>query len=226
MACAYCGAASLHAVRAHQAKSQEALAQDEAQLKADQAALNRGAVVALIWSLVGVFLCCVPIPGIVAIVLGHRVRTRTQARGWAPNATSTLAMVFGGVNIAAFLGFAVLVANEMQTLSQRKSELHAALGEATDAAVLSQQTACQLAELRLLEDGWDKHSGNATLVETFECAGRLEQSADRAVLHGLTFRFASERRFTLDACLRRGQRWRLDRLVLADAGCEDATPAP
>lgn len=219
MTCDYCGAASLHAVRSQQAPTPEDLARDEAEIHAAQAAMNKRSTAAFLWSMAGLVLCCLPVPGIVAITMAHGVRTRAKARGWLPPSTSVAAIALGALNILLFSSFVVLVAIEMRATAERQANLHASTAKSSTAVKLPQPAACDLAELRLLEDGWQGHNGNTTLSETFDCAGRLEITGRTAVLYGLTFRFNSDTRHTLDACLRRGERWRVEKLVSAGDGC-------
>lgn len=219
MSCDYCGAASLHAVRSQKAPTPEDLARDEAEIHAAQAAITKRGTTAFLWSMAGLVVCCLPVPGIVAITMAHGVRTKAQARGWLPPSTAVAAIVLGIINILIFSGFVALVAWEMRATAERQAFLHETTAKSSTALVLPQAAACDLAELRLLEDGWKGHSGNTTLSETFDCAGRLEITDRTAVLYGLTFRFNSDARHTLDACLRRGQRWRVEKLVSAGDGC-------
>jgi hypothetical protein len=221
--CEYCGAASPHAVRAQQARSEADLAREEDEIQSAQKALDRSATTALVWSIIGLVVCCVPVPGIVAIVLGRRVRVRSAARGWVPASTASVAMALGAVNLCIFVAFFVLVAGEMRELDELKAQLHAQAEVGASAEVLAQPTACALAELRLLEDGWKKHRGNNTMAESFECDGKFEVQGDTGVLKDLSFKKNSKIRVILDACLVRGERWHIDRIVLAGTAC-DAPP--
>ncbi len=222
--CGYCGVASPHAVRAQQARSQADLAREEDEIQSAQKALDKSATAALVWSIVGLVVCCIPIPGIVAIVLGRRVRIRSAARGWVPASTATAAMVLGAVNLCIFATFVVLVSNQMKELTELKAALHAKAEAGANAKALAQPTACALAELRLLEDGWQEHMGSNTMAETFECDGKFETQGDTGVLKNLSFKDTKKGRISLDACLLRGERWHIDRIVAAGTPC-DAPPA-
>lgn len=219
LTCDYCGAPSPHAVRAKQARDQASLEREEAGLRAEQAALNKSATYALVWSLAGLVTCCLPIPAGVAVFMGRRVQTRAKARGWVPPGTATAAVVLGGIGLAMFTAFAIFAAFELRATAQRKAELHAAIERTAQAEQLSQHTACALAELRLLEDGYADHSGSSTMSDSFECAGRLEQVGAKATLHGFSFRMANKPRTELDACLERGARWHIVALVPMGEGC-------
>lgn len=223
LTCGYCGAPSPHAVRARNAADQAALEREEAALKDARAQLDKRATNALIWSVVGVLVCCMPVPGLVGVLKARGVAKEAKARGFVPPSTATVALVFGVLNLVTSAAFWIFFAFEMRAVSQRKAELHAAVADEVGRPQLEQQTACALAELRLLEDGWADHeTGSSGMSDTFECAGRLEQDGERATLRAISFRLSGEERTVLDACLERGARWHVVALVPSEAGCAEA----
>ena len=66
LTCEYCGAPSPHAVRAKNARDEAELAREEDRLRAEHEALARSATFALVWSIAGLVVCCLPIPAGVA----------------------------------------------------------------------------------------------------------------------------------------------------------------
>ena len=226
LTCEYCGVASPHARRASAAASEAELAEAEARLRVAEAAVHRSGKVALVWSVVGVALCCLPVGSVVALLLAQRARTQARAAGLVAPSTTTAAMILGGLGLAAFVAFAGLVAAEMRAERERTAQLHALTDEAAAQPELTQPTACGLAELRLIEDGWDGRTGSS-VYDTFECPGRVHQDGAGAVLEGMSIRPKRGERILFDACLERGEKWFVRALVPGGQGCAPAdAPAP
>jgi hypothetical protein len=72
---------------------------------------------------------------------------------------------------------------------------------------LSQTTACQVAELHLLNTGFEDET-STDLFTGFDCAGKLELQDDNARLPDLRFRPSSSAApISVTACFKRGNRW-------------------
>jgi hypothetical protein len=218
LTCAYCGAPSPHARRAREAASEAELAEAEARLQLSAAALGRTGTWAAVAGGVGLVTCCLPIGAGAALLMAHRARAQARAAGLVPPASVTAATVMGGLGMAAFLFFAVMVALEMRKEAERTAALHAMVDEAAAQAELTQPVACGLAELRLIQDGWAGTSGSS-VYESLECPGRLRVEGTSAVLEGLIIRPKRGERVELTACLERGERWFVRDLVPAAEGC-------
>lgn len=218
LACEYCGAPSPHALRAKSAASEADLAQAEARVQRTEDEIRRGGTTALVAATVGVVTCCLPIGAVLGLIFAQRARRQAKEAGLVAPATATVALILGGLGLAAFLGFAVLVALEIRKEQQRTAELHALVDEAAAQNELTQPVACGLAELRLIQDGWDGHSGNS-VFESMECPGRVTIDGTSAVLEGIVIRPRQGERVQLSACFDRGARWFVRALVPADFGC-------
>jgi hypothetical protein len=80
--------------------------------------------------------------------------------------------------------------------------------------VLTQPTACALAERHLLSNGFES-TGN-TLIADLRCDGALQASGTTAELLDLEFK-AGDHHVRASVCFRRGVRWSVDRIAVG--GC-------
>lgn len=217
LSCQYCRFTTPAGVAAQQRA--EADAQRRAQWEAhahhsQQAATNRqldsSATHALIWSIAGAVLCCLPL-GVVGIVFGARARALAKRLGTAPPARATIGMVLGIVSCVlsvAMVVFAVVQSQiDEEETQKRISTIEKQLGTAPSAPTLDRTTACGLAEVYALRTGWDGRRGYS--LEAFECLGKLRQDGDRAELDDFRFRIDTDqkKRFDLHVCFKRGGAW-------------------
>ncbi len=229
--CSYCGSATHLAhdlVRqAHVQQQQLAYQQHQAQLHREvarqheaQASIKRTAMHSLIWSLLGLFCCLIPVFGVVGIVMALRARRMAKEYGLVIPATATLGMVMGAFAlVASALAYTMVIVQELQR-ANRIDELEERIRAPATADALSSSTACDLAELSLLKDGIAGHSGSN--LEGFECVGQLSQAATRAELDDYSFVLSNQRRH-VRVCYKRGLRWAIVgfRVSATCAGPED-----
>lgn len=221
--CPYCGTSTpygkLEAVRrAEDAEEAERLEAEIFKEKREEAreSLERTARHALLWSLGGLICCLVPVGAVVALVLGFRARTLAKKYDLVIPMASTLAIVLGGVGIAAFIAFGAMGVVSYREHQARLERIQAAIGDRDQATYLLAETACKMAELKLVTSGWGEHTG--VDIDEVECLGGLIQRDDRAALYDLRVNIDSTLN-TLAVCLVRTDRWRIKELR-ADNRCD------
>jgi hypothetical protein len=205
--CEYCG-------RAMPVSTQTPWEAPQAALHAVGAATKTGRT-ALIFSIVSLWACCFPL-SIVGIVLGLRARREAAQSGTPPPATATIAIVLSVLPILMTVAFAIWFTIDSIALSKRIDELNARIPGADTAEQLGQQTACDLAELRIRTDGWN--DDDPIVIDGFECPGRVEQRGDEAQLPDFSFNASGNARVTVTVCYKRGARWTVDE-IRENGGC-------
>jgi hypothetical protein len=195
------------------AHQQQSAAAEHARRNDVQAAVARAARLAIIWSVAGFLLCCSPL-AIVGAFFGYRARSLAKAHGLVVPAGAVLGLVLGLVQLVLFAALMTWAVIQNILVDQRVSELDQQLLTPSAAAVLSQPTACLLAERQLLSHGFENVSN--TFIEDIRCDGALTTTETTAELHDLEFS-ASDRRIRASVCLRRGARWSVDRIAVG--GC-------
>lgn len=217
LACPYCRFTTPAGVAAHERAQAEAQQRAHwqahahfAQQATTGAAVQSSSTHALIWSIVGTLLCCMPL-GIVGIVLAVRARSLAKRLGTPPPAKATLGLVLGIVSSVlsvAFIIFAIVQSErDKEGAARRITALEEQLGSAPSASVLERSTACRLAEIYALRSGWDDRQGYA--LEDFECVGKIVHERDRATLDDFRFRVGSSQSKHVDVnvCFKRGEAW-------------------
>jgi hypothetical protein len=203
--CAYCR-------RPNPSFAQRAEAQVKAASDAEQAArreqerlVDRKATFSLVFGVLGLLCCLLPVPGVVAVVLGRRANSLARAKGLVEPTKATLGIVLGLIPLpVAVLFYGWVIVREIER-SERIEELEGRTAASAVAQNLSVATACELAELRLLRDGLEGRTG--TGFDGFECAGRLSVAGDRATLDDFGFNQTDAGRVSLRVCLSFGTRW-------------------
>ncbi len=171
---------------------------------------------ALIWSLLGFFLCaCFPL-SLVGMALAFRARRLAREQGVAAPVTSTLAIALSAIALAAVTIFGIWFAHDEAQLHARIDELNARVS-ATDTGDLTDQLACDLAELRVRYDGWK--DDDPIVVDGFECPGKVILREDGGELADFSFNASSVGRVTVTVCYKKGARWTVKSLR-EGAGCE------
>lgn len=221
LACAYCGAPSPHAVRAKKARDEAELAREEDEIRNAQASLDRSGTYAVVWSVVGLVTCCFPFGSAVGLAMALKARKTALHRDWIPPAKATVALVLSGVSLLCCIGFWTLVVVDMRKQDARRDQLRAYVTEHAGEDPLTQNTACSIAELHLLEEGYGEH-GRTAAGRAFQCAGRLKLDGERGRLEDVSFKPSGKKdRVHLDACLRHGGRWYVRTMVEAGADCDE-----
>jgi len=217
--CGYCGAITRLAhdlSRQAQARDQHfayqqqqvALHHQVARQHDAKASIERTALHSLIWSALGLLCCMIPVFGIVGIVMALRARKMARKYALVIPVTATLGLVFGVFSLlASVFMYTFIVVQEIQR-SQRIDALEARVEASARSERLTPETACDLAELRLLKDGIGSVSGGS--LEEFECTGTVQQTGDSAVLDGYSFHRTNSGRYHVKVCYRRGARWTAD----------------
>jgi hypothetical protein len=211
--CPYCGQQTLLGVQQAQYQKQHELhaqaqqaqqqqwQQHQQQLEAKQS-LSRTSQLALFWSLGGLLICCALIPSAIGLTFALRARKMAAKYGLVLPGSATLGLVLSVLGLALGVSTISWMIYDARQRDARIQAIDAALGQSALSPTLTASTACMLAERRLLQEGYN---GNKSFDE-FECTGKLEQQADRAILHTLRFKVSGDRHVTA-ACLERGSRW-------------------
>jgi hypothetical protein len=216
--CEYCG-------RAMPMSTPQPAAQQQNAWQAPQANLHiptpnpaeKSARHALIWSLVGAFVCCFPL-SIVGLVLGLRARKEALQQKITVPVASTLAIVISALVINLSLAFGIWFGIDQARLDDRIKELTARISARDTEEVLAQQTACDMAELRILTDGWADDS--SIVIDGFDCPGKVIQRETDAELPDFSFNTSSYARVTVTVCYKRGARWTV-KAFREGAGCPE-----
>jgi hypothetical protein len=172
---------------------------------------------ALGWSLAGFFLCCFPL-SIIGLVFGFRARKLAATQSAVPPATSTIGIALSAVGLANFLVFAIWFGLDQAALSDRVAELSAKVAAADMNRELSQQTACDMAELRVRTDGWKDDT--PIVIDGFDCPGQVAQKESQAELPDFSFNTSSNGRVTVTVCYKRGARWTVKQFREGGGPCE------
>jgi hypothetical protein len=227
-ACRYCGAPSpegAELLREEQIRAEAQAAALEAHLEHDEAralaALQANASLAFKWALAGLF-CCIPIPAVVALVLAIRTQNAARRHGNVIPGRATAAVVISIVSLLFFVGVGVTLLVDSHLKGRRTQELQDVVGRTWTSPVIDQVTACSLVELKLIQDGFDGTSW--TLGDRFACPGKLEQHGERAVLHDAEAKIGSGGEKRLTACLKRGERWMVEKVIREGEACEPVAP--
>ena len=230
LSCPYCQAPTPAAAIAHQREMQaaEAHAQREAAARwqaeaAARARLETVAKQSVLWSVVGVFLCCLPL-GVVGIVQGVRARGLAAEARVAVPASAQAGLWVGILSCVmsiVFLTWASVRSDRLEDQAHaRIAVLEGETRAGATAPALDAKTACGLAEIYALQNGFDGQSGHDLSV--FECAGKLSGGADRAALEAFRFHYGSTKTDEATVCFERGTKWFVRQLT-KDA-CPGAPP--
>lgn len=221
--CPYCGAltpagsaehvAKIQAEYAEKARAkQSAHEQAKAQASAADRRLESLSTHALVWSLVGPLVCCLPLGSGAAVVLGRKARALAASSGKPAPGRATAGVVLGAVGLALCLLTWGGVGWLLKAEAARKAELRALLSREPQEA-LSLERACALVELELLETGYGEYS----VLDDFSCDGTVELRGAKAVLLDARVSKGRERKAVF-GCLERQGRWKVAQLR-ADAEC-------
>jgi hypothetical protein len=212
--CPYCRTVTAHGFARREAEAAAFRAQAEADRARDHAfasaqraeaerSLQRSSRHALLWSLGGFLLCCSPL-ALIGLVLGFRSRALARRVGLVIPVTATLGIVVAVIQMLVFAAAIAFGIHAQMQVDARLEALERELGTRPDQPVLTQPTACALAERFLLQHGYGKHS--ETAIEHLRCDGALEQTAQSAELGALEFD-AGDQKVRAHACFSRGARW-------------------
>jgi hypothetical protein len=193
-------------------------AQEEQRAKwAAQAEVTRSAESAFNWSLVGLFLCCLPILPIVAIVMGFRSRALALSRGLLVPSKAWLAMTIGAGSLCGFAGMVVLTRHLEAEKADRKARVEKALGKHAADAKPSIDDLCRITELWLLDNAF---AGDKLSDGTVNCdASKWSQTDDAGELTGIRFRaYETSQEKIGNVCFSHGSKWVVDTVVTTSCG--------
>ncbi len=188
-----------------------------------QESLKRTSKHALLWSLAGLAMCCLPFPSVVGIVMAIRARKMAKKHGEVIPSAATAGLVLSLLGLALAVGFWIFYTLDRKELDAKKASLRASLEQSVGEDALSERTACDLAELRLLEDGFRSHSG--TSIKDFECPGKVKQEGELATMGDMFIRVTGEGRVEVKACYKRGSKWIAKGFRMPGGDCS-APPTP
>lgn len=229
--CPYCRTLTAHGFARREAEAAALRAQAEADRARDHSfaeaqraeaerSLQRSSRHALLWSLGSLVLCCSPL-ALVGLVLGFRSRALARRVGLVIPTTATLGIVLALTQMALFgAAIAFAIYSQIQ-IDARLEQIDRELGTKPEQPVLSQPTACALAERHLLQNGYGSHS--EVSIERLRCDGALEQTATSAELKSLEFK-AGDENVRASVCFTRGARWSVT--GIQERGCSEPAPVP
>jgi hypothetical protein len=212
IACRYCGAphqAGIEFQRVEQARiesqfvarvTQEHYARTQAEV-----AIRRASRHALWWSLAALPICCLPVPGVVGIVLAYRARRLARQHRVEMPGHAVAAFAISALAFALCIAFYAFVILDSRALEHRRKELRATVEPAASAAVITQNTACALVELWLLENQFEGRQWSTS--DHFDCPGKVERQDEHVQLLDIRLRRSQGPVFTVTGCLKRGTRW-------------------
>jgi hypothetical protein len=215
--CTYCGAPTPNAERVRaeeQAQKERAaaeLAEGARREHAEQSErLEQTATRALTLSLVGMFICFIPVLQVIAVVSYLRARTLARQLSVGVPARATAGLLFSSVSLLLLVG-GIVWAIVSDNLSQGRADERIAVLEAqarTGALQpsLDWATACALAEIHTLKDGIGSQKGK-DLVH-FDCVGKLTEQSGQPMLEHFSFRSDSKNtKWDVGVCFNRGAKW-------------------
>ena len=223
--CPYCGKltphGSSHMARAAEQAGRDGAAREQAEREREQAQLNRArqamlrsARHALLWPLSGMLFCLVPIPALVGIVMWWRARAAARTHVFILPHKATVGMVLAVVQLCLGVGFWTYLASELHRVDERRQALTATTRKARKQLEIEQQTACDLVELHLLNEGFGEDG--PINIQAFDCSGKLEREGEHAFLHDVRFS-----KHTCQAELRFGARWSVAELTGPDCQTDE-----
>ena len=214
--CAYCGSVSAARMQELERRRQDRDSLARSEHAEQERRLLRTSTLALIFGAVGMLISCFPLPTVGALVLAADAHKRARKLGLPLPARARLALIFAGVGALLFVGGWAWLITDMEKdrvrTSARKAELSRLIASRDKLDVLPEQTACQVAELHLLTEGFEGDESTNYFVD-FDCAGRLALDGEHAKLPDFRFRTSSTQPLTsVTVCFKRGSRWLVSEL--------------
>lgn len=214
LACSFCKAPTPLAtqVRARQEEEARVRAAWQAQSESQKAiAVQRRmeslATHALAWSIVGAFMCCLPVSAI-GVVQGLRARNLANQLHMPFSGKARTGLILGILGsitsiVLVTVGF-IGAARDQEAADARIAQLETSIGPRAKAPTLEHDVACALAEIHARKSGFETQRGSS--LDHFECVGRLSGGASEAQLEN--FRFTkSTTKFDVNVCFKRGAQW-------------------
>lgn len=214
LACSFCKAPTPLAaqVRARQEEEARVRAAWQAHSESQKAlALQRRmeslATHALAWSIIGAFMCCLPVSAI-GVVQGIRARNLATQLRMPSSGRARTGLVLGILGSVASIvlitvGF-IGAAQDQEAANARIAQLERSIGPRVKASTLEHDVACALAEIHARRNGFANERGSS--LGHFECVGRLSGGESEAQLED--FRFTkSTTKFDVNVCFKRGAQW-------------------
>lgn len=201
--------------QAAQAQAHHQAAQEHHHRLRQEQALKSSASSALIWSIVGAVLCCIPIPAVVALVMSLRVRAEAKRMSvpWPTNGIAAL-----GISVLSILAFVGLIVNsvlEDQARDERIGALESKANKGSKKKKLKLDTACALVEIELLQTTFEGQAGSN--LDTVKCPGDLKVKGKSAKLDDIHAQY-NQKKVRLVACFKRGSKWSVDELGTEECG--------
>lgn len=213
LACPFCKVVTRAGLERQQHAERERVDQAHyaAQAVAQQRAVAEAQVAttakhALIWSVVGLVFCCLPLPSLIAAVLAFRARAAAKTAHVAAPVQTTIAIVLSCLSALSFVVLVVFGVTDAMRVARERDDLKKTIEPHVTAETLDHETACALVHLRLLDEGYGGERGDR--VRSFDCPGKVTQSGDHATLEDVHFKNGSSAPpIVVGACLKRGARW-------------------
>lgn len=212
--CPYCGTVTVFGIEAQRLEAEHArrreLQQHEVHLhkaagRQNQATnqLEQNATYALVTSLTGSLCCCFP-ASIASIVLFFRVRGIAREHSLVMPTRALVALVISVLGLLTTTGVYTSFLLEQRAHQERVDQLRARLEGPRAQPTLDRATACGLAELHVLDNGFDATQGMS--IKDILCPGHVVQTGETATLDAFQFR-AGAATEVLRVCLAQAPTW-------------------
>ena len=230
--CRYCGAPT-PAGQEEQERAARAAEQQAEAVRQERASgtskLDDLSLKAFGASMLGVLCCFAPIFQIVSLVLFFRAKTLSRDLALELPLKAKVAFV---IDIVSFVGgivfvvWAIVSDNRAQDrAAARIGALEAQTNAASQRPSLDSPTACALAELHALRNGYSGEKGYN--LGDFQCVGKVTVAGERASLGAFSFKKdTGDDRYQVTACFTLGTKWYVKELTTAAACPDMVVPAP
>jgi hypothetical protein len=221
--CIFCGTLTeagrrVRSERATQQKLEAQLAQQRASMTAQSEQsratqeIARAGTRAILWSVLGLLACCLPIGPIVGLVMSRGAAQLAKKHG-LDSSRATLGLAVSASCLLICVGMWIFIVVLGVKESNHKAELLSVVEAGAGKPALSAPTACALAELELMET---KFGDFSYANHDFHCSSDLTLKGDDARLLGSYF-MKESKRVPVVACFHKTARWSVQQLRSNDA---------
>ncbi len=235
LVCAYCNQPTPAALEARRAEAEaerqrEAAedaherAQDAKRLDNARRSVKSSGTWSVLWSVMGLLTCIVPVMSIVGLLMSVRARRLAREHDIVVPSSVSAGGVLGGVGLGLGVVFWIIGSVGIIEVSNRKDVLVETIAAGDTAEQLDATTACALAEYALLTEGWVGKRGAS--IDDYACTGRVTQDGDFAQIDDVVFHTSTDTRWDLTACFKRGTKWSLKGFRQTKGCDEDEAPPP
>lgn len=166
--------------------------------------LDRTATRSLVFSLIGLVVCCPPF-GIAGIVQGLRARSMARQFSMTLPTSGRVGLVLSLLGTFTSISLLSFWMYQEHASRSRIEELKLRVANEVAAATLSHDAACALAEAHLVEHGHDGHPGYS--LDRIECPGAVRGGDGAAELEAFRFVWSTTSHYEVSVCFKKGATW-------------------